>query len=83
MSSSQHDELLTSLQISARNALATFGPASPQYVGIKYVVDEHMAKAALHSLSLASRTKDEEQRGGGEANVSGHVMNLAFRPKGA
>ncbi|KAL5371282.1 hypothetical protein PMIN02_012866 [Paraphaeosphaeria minitans] len=58
------------LQSSLRNALATFGPTSAQYASIKYVVDEHMAKAALQSLSLGPR----------EGN--GQTMDLAFIPRG-
>ncbi|KAF1975057.1 hypothetical protein BU23DRAFT_530848 [Bimuria novae-zelandiae CBS 107.79] len=57
--SSQQDDLLASLQSSMRNALATFGPSSPQYLNIKYMVDEHMANAALRSLSLDPRKKDD------------------------
>jgi hypothetical protein len=71
-------ELIPQLQSSMRNALATFGPASPQYIGIKYVVDEHMAKAALQGLSLESRKNDETK----DQNVSGHTVSLAFRPRG-
>ncbi|KAF9740880.1 hypothetical protein PMIN01_00419 [Paraphaeosphaeria minitans] len=61
---------LCDLQSSLRNALATFGPTSAQYASIKYVVDEHMAKAALQSLSLGPR----------EGN--GQTMDLAFIPRG-
>ncbi|KAL5374503.1 hypothetical protein DPSP01_011866 [Paraphaeosphaeria sporulosa] len=75
--SSQQDDLLASLQSSLRNALATFGPSSAQYIGIKYVVDEHMAKAALQSLSLGPQQGEEVQGREG----SGQRMNLAFRPR--
>lgn len=50
----QVDDLLLSLQSSLRNALSTFGPESIQYRSIKLMVDEHMAKLALESLSIGS-----------------------------
>ena len=48
------------LQSSLRNALATFGPNSTQYLMIKYMVDEHTAKLALERMSLSST--NEQQR---------------------
>ncbi|KAF2447840.1 hypothetical protein P171DRAFT_518870 [Karstenula rhodostoma CBS 690.94] len=75
---SENPERRTDLQSSLRNTLATFGPTSPQYISIKYVVDEHMAKAALQSLSLGPRKGDEMEGRDG----SGQAMNLAFRPRG-
>ncbi|XPS75143.1 hypothetical protein M3J07_007227 [Ascochyta lentis] len=50
----QPDDVLLSLQSSLRNALATFGPNSTQYLNIKYMVDEYAAKFALENLSLSS-----------------------------
>ncbi|KAF1837223.1 hypothetical protein BDW02DRAFT_491770 [Decorospora gaudefroyi] len=50
----QSDDLLLSLQSSLRNALATFGPDSTQYRGIKLMVDEYMAKLAMEGLSISS-----------------------------
>ncbi|KAF1364688.1 hypothetical protein EJ07DRAFT_97050 [Lizonia empirigonia] len=57
---SQSDDILLSLQSSLRNALSTFGPKSTQYLNIKYMVDEYMAKLALENLSLSS--PNEQQR---------------------
>lgn len=56
-----------------RNALATFGPNSPQYLGIKSVVDEHMANAALQRLSLLSDPKEAIKN----SDMNGHVMDLS------
>jgi hypothetical protein len=42
------------LQSSLRNALASFGPNSNQYLMIKYMIDEYEAKAALESMSLST-----------------------------
>lgn len=42
------------LQSSLRNALATFGPTSTQYLNIKYMTDELAAKIALEKLSISS-----------------------------
>ncbi|KAF1956255.1 hypothetical protein CC80DRAFT_413975, partial [Byssothecium circinans] len=52
------------LQSSLRNALATFGPTSPQYLGIKYMTDEQAAKIALRDMSLASPRGEEGSREG-------------------
>ncbi|KAH6614980.1 hypothetical protein C7974DRAFT_417191 [Boeremia exigua] len=49
----QPDDVLLSLQSSLRNALATFGPGSSQYLTIKYMVDEYAAKLALENMSLS------------------------------
>ncbi|EAT85383.1 hypothetical protein HBI56_136180 [Parastagonospora nodorum] len=48
----QQEDLLLSLQSSLRNALATFGSTSSQYLNIKYMVDELATKIALDRLSL-------------------------------
>jgi hypothetical protein len=42
------------LQSSLRNALSTFGAQSPQYLAIKYMVDEHTAKLALEGLDIST-----------------------------
>jgi hypothetical protein len=42
------------LQSSLRNALSTFGAQSPQYLSIKYMVDEHAAKLALEGLDISA-----------------------------
>ncbi|KAJ4407618.1 hypothetical protein N0V91_003887 [Didymella pomorum] len=57
---SQPDEVLLSLQSSLRNALASFGPGSKQYLMIKYMIDEYEAKLALQGMSLS--TSDEMQQ---------------------
>ncbi|KAF1923938.1 uncharacterized protein M421DRAFT_425279 [Didymella exigua CBS 183.55] len=46
------DDVLLSMQSSLRNALASFGPDSRQYLMIKHMVAEYEAKLALESLSL-------------------------------
>jgi len=63
-----------------RNALATFGPVSPQYVSIKYMVDDYMAKAS--SKMQEQEQKEQAKKQSSTISTSGHVMNLAFRPKG-
>jgi hypothetical protein len=51
------------LQSSLRNALATFGPSSTQYIDIKLMVDELAMKIALDKLSLSlSDAQPEDQR---------------------
>ncbi|KAL5113745.1 hypothetical protein ACEQ8H_008357 [Pleosporales sp. CAS-2024a] len=58
--STQQQDMLLSLQSSLRNALATFGPTSPQYRNIKYMVDELATQIALDSFSISSdRTQQE------------------------
>jgi hypothetical protein len=44
-----------------RNALATFGPSSSQYLSIKYMVDELAVKIALDSLSISNKETQQEQ----------------------
>ncbi|KAF3049811.1 hypothetical protein E8E11_002710 [Didymella keratinophila] len=56
----QPDDILLSLQSSLRNALASFGPTSSQYLMIKYMIDEYEAKVALEGMSLS--TPNEMQR---------------------
>ncbi|KAF1915253.1 hypothetical protein BDU57DRAFT_451325 [Ampelomyces quisqualis] len=56
----QQEDLLLCLQSSLRNALATFGPTSTQYLNIKYMVDELTTKIALDRLSLSSETRRQE-----------------------
>lgn len=48
------------LQSSLRNALASFGPDSKQYLMIKYMIDEYEAKLALEGMSLSM--SDEMQQ---------------------
>ncbi|KAF3043446.1 hypothetical protein E8E12_008122 [Didymella heteroderae] len=55
----QPDDVLLSLQSSLRNALASFGPKSTQFLMIKYMIDEYEAKMALENMSLS--TSDEMQ----------------------
>ncbi|OAK98790.1 hypothetical protein IQ06DRAFT_349441 [Phaeosphaeriaceae sp. SRC1lsM3a] len=50
----QQEELLLVMETSLRNALATFGPTSSQYLSIKYMVDELATKIALDKLSLST-----------------------------
>lgn len=57
-----------------RNTLATFGPSSAQYISIKYLVDEHLAKAALQNLSLRS-----DQVYCTEGQKCGHSTDSSFR----
>jgi hypothetical protein len=46
-----------------RNALATFGPSSTQYIDIKYMVDELAMKIAWDKLSLSlNDAQPEDQR---------------------
>jgi hypothetical protein len=47
-------DMVPQLQSSLRNALATFGSTSSQYLNIKYMVDELATKIALDKLSLSS-----------------------------
>jgi hypothetical protein len=42
-----------------RNALATFGPASTQYIDIKFMVDELATKIALERMSLSGRREED------------------------
>jgi hypothetical protein len=42
------------LQSSLRNALATFGPTSSQYLYIKYMCDELETKLALDKFSIST-----------------------------
>lgn len=51
---------IVQLQSSLRNALASFGPTSSQYLMIKYMIDEYEAKVALEGMSLS--TPNEMQR---------------------
>ncbi|KAF2631962.1 hypothetical protein BU25DRAFT_136726 [Macroventuria anomochaeta] len=56
----QPDDVLLSLQSSLRNALSTFGPNSTQYLNIKYMIDEYVAKLALENLSLSSPNEQQQ-----------------------
>jgi hypothetical protein len=47
------------LQSSLRNALSTFGAQSPQYLAIKYMVDEHAAKLALEGLDISTSNEQD------------------------
>jgi hypothetical protein len=57
----QRDQKLTrfQLQSSLRNALSTFGAQSPQYLAIKYMVDEHAAKLALEGLDISTSNEQD------------------------
>ncbi|KAF2833216.1 hypothetical protein CC86DRAFT_365169 [Ophiobolus disseminans] len=55
------EDLLQCLQSSLRNALATFGPTSSQYLNIKYMTDELATKIALDKLSISPNGAQQDQ----------------------
>lgn len=59
------------LQSSLRNALATFGSQSPQYLSIKSIVDEQAVKVALRDMSLGSAPKNATQEENDDVDMQG------------